>query len=427
MYKAAIIADDFSSVTDCGVQFAKRGLSTIAMAEMPKGKFPCCEVLSVDTDSRPLHKEAAYQKAMGASLYLKRIGCERIYKSVDSTLRGNLGADIDGVMDGFSYPIALVAPAFPYYGRTTVDGVHYLNGIPLSKSPVSLDPTCPALKSDLVRVLDGQSKRKVAHIPLVQVREPSVIFQTKIRQLAAQGIGLVVLDVESEQDLETIAAHSANLPDCLVVGSTGLSQYIASAWGIARSKAYAPFPKAEGPVITVAASVSPVTKQQVELLILQPGTHALCMPCWQLVDGGWQQYEEEANAALRTGKDLVLYLDSTPESRAILDKKAMQHGWDKVRLAAEIAGAMGNLVGAVASGGIPGGIVATGGDAAKAVCRALGNDGMELLGEVEPGIPAGRFTSGRRLLVVTKAGAFGTPQALCVSRNFLKGVDHEYL
>ncbi len=426
LYKVAIIADDFSSVTDCGVQFAQEGLSTVALMEMPGGEFPVCDVLSVDTDSRPLNKEVAYQKAKDIALRLKKAGCSRIYKSVDSTLRGNLGAEIDGVMDAFNYPIALVAPAFPHYGRTTIDGVHYLNGMPISESSVSQDPACPVRESNLSKVLADQSKRKIAHLPLAQVRVSSDIFLEQIRQLAAKGMELVVLDVESEQDLKAIAAHSRNLSDCLVVGSTGLSQYIAGGWNITKPKKHVPFPKAEGPIITVAASVSPVTKEQVEQLILQPGTYALCMSPWKLAIEGWQQYEGEASAALREGKDLVLYLDTTPEIRALTSKKAMDLGWNIARLASEIVNAMGKLVGAIASGGIVGGIVMTGGDAAKAVCRALGSDGMELLEEVEPGIPAGRLTGGKRLLVVTKAGAFGSPQALCIAGNLLKGESHEH-
>jgi len=60
------------------------------------------------------------------------------------------------------------------------------------------------------------------------------------------------------------------------------------------------------------------------------------------------------------------------------------------------------------------GIIFTGGDTAVAVCRALGLTGIEVLEEVAPGIPIGemRTAEGKKLWVITKAGAFGSPDAL---------------
>jgi uncharacterized protein YgbK (DUF1537 family) len=69
-----------------------------------------------------------------------------------------------------------------------------------------------------------------------------------------------------------------------------------------------------------------------------------------------------------------------------------------------------------------GGLILTGGDTARAVCRQLGARGLELLAEVEPGVPLGRLVGRTRLLAVTKAGAFGSEQALVRAREqLLKG------
>jgi uncharacterized protein YgbK (DUF1537 family) len=59
-----------------------------------------------------------------------------------------------------------------------------------------------------------------------------------------------------------------------------------------------------------------------------------------------------------------------------------------------------------------GALVLCGGDTAVAACRALGASGIELSGEVEPGVPQGRLVGGDLpgLPVVTKAGGFGSPK-----------------
>jgi D-threonate/D-erythronate kinase len=68
-----------------------------------------------------------------------------------------------------------------------------------------------------------------------------------------------------------------------------------------------------------------------------------------------------------------------------------------------------------------GGLVATGGETARAVLDALGIHRLRLLGELEPGLPFSVADSWiRPLPVITKAGAFGSPQALIRCRDFLR-------
>jgi len=53
-----------------------------------------------------------------------------------------------------------------------------------------------------------------------------------------------------------------------------------------------------------------------------------------------------------------------------------------------------------------GGLVVTGAQTARAVCDALGIAGIDLVGEIEPGVPLGR-TGGAQLDIVARAGTFG--------------------
>ena len=69
------------------------------------------------------------------------------------------------------------------------------------------------------------------------------------------------------------------------------------------------------------------------------------------------------------------------------------------------------------------GLILTGGDTADAVCMALGMAGLEVVGEVQPGIPAANGIGGRGdgLRFVTKAGGFGDDYALVRSIDFIRG------
>src|ERR1044071_2581841 len=101
MTRLAIIADDLSSATDCGAQVVRSGLSVVVPLggySLPSQARPT-DVISVDTDSRSLPPDHAYAKVKAASQQLVAEGWTHFYKSVDSTLRGNLGAEIEAVMD----------------------------------------------------------------------------------------------------------------------------------------------------------------------------------------------------------------------------------------------------------------------------------------------------------------------------------------
>jgi uncharacterized protein YgbK (DUF1537 family) len=67
------------------------------------------------------------------------------------------------------------------------------------------------------------------------------------------------------------------------------------------------------------------------------------------------------------------------------------------------------------------GLVLTGGDTAKTICARLGGVGIELLEEIEPGIPLGKLVGPVELQVVTKAGGFGTREVLYNALRRLRG------
>jgi len=67
------------------------------------------------------------------------------------------------------------------------------------------------------------------------------------------------------------------------------------------------------------------------------------------------------------------------------------------------------------------GLVLTGGDTAKAVSRHIGARGMELIKELETGIPFGYLIGTNNIAAITKAGAFGKEDSLLKAINFLKG------
>ena len=85
--------------------------------------------------------------------------------------------------------------------------------------------------------------------------------------------------------------------------------------------------------------------------------------------------------------------------------------------------ALQSAAGRLLDTGAPGAVILVGGDTALKVYEQCRAQGIRILGEVEPGIPWGRWIGGRLegLPVVTKAGGFGNADTLCNLARFLTG------
>src|SRR5512136_1164630 len=169
--KIVVIADDLTGANDTGVQFAKQGLKTLVLIGVPASLAELDEdVLVVDTQSRASSPTEAYQKVTQTALLFKdRDRFQTIYKKIDSTLRGNLGSEIDAIMDARGLELAIVAPAFPANGRMTVGGCHFLGNAPLEATEISRDPLCPVTESHIPTLIAAQTRRKVGHVGIKSV------------------------------------------------------------------------------------------------------------------------------------------------------------------------------------------------------------------------------------------------------------------
>jgi uncharacterized protein YgbK (DUF1537 family) len=404
-----LIADDLTGASDAGVQFTRAGLSARVLFEAHR-PLPHAEVdaLAIDTDSRPLPSHEAYARVRVVADALRALEPRHVYKKIDSTLRGNLGAEIDAIMDALDAPRAIVAPAFPVLGRTTVDGVQLVRGTPVAQTETAQDPRAPVHESNIVRLLQRQSRRGAALIPLAYVaRGP-----TAVRALAeAQDAPLLVCDAETDEHLATIVASFADRDDVLWVGSAGLAEHVAERVEPAPGGASRhPLSVPDGAILLICGSLSEVTHRQAAAFAAQPGVVTVRVDPVALAGTRSEHPEFErcrrtVSAALRDRSDCALVVGT----QAVLSADAAQH----------IAGALGQMGADLVRQYQPGGLILTGGETARAVCQAAGVTGIDLFEEVEPGVPLGRLIGKTQLPAVTKAGAFGSDQALVHARERL--------
>jgi uncharacterized protein YgbK (DUF1537 family) len=431
MSRLAIIADDLTSATDCGIQVARSGACTIAIL----GKYGISHnvhgnsVISVDTDTRGVPSGEAYKTVKEAAEKIRADGYGKIYKSLDSTLRGNLGAEIDAVMDVYHFDFSVVAPAFPHYGRTTLKGRHYLKGVPITQTEFAVDPSTPVKEDDLVELFSCQSRRKVGLIDLYILTSGEAEVSERITELKGQGVEIIVFDAQAEKDLDRIVQTISKIDsNVLWAGSTGLARFIPQALNLETNK----FVRREPPIfkrnaMLVSGSTSEKTRNQLNILKAQVEIVAVELRPLEIVLDSRRAKREIANCksrlleALKNGKNAALHVPESREEVSATKLEAFKMGLDHTKIPIMISEALAKITKQVIEEFELRGLILIGGDTAKMVCKELGVFGIELQEEVELGVPMGYLVGTAPMLVVTKAGGFGSPNVLVKALRKLVG------
>ena len=139
MQKYIVIADDLTGSNATCSLFKKIGLRAASILKLQGGVSYDVDVISYSTASRGLDKEEAYKKVSEAIKILKNKDVLVYNKRIDSTLRGNIGTEINAMLDNLEDDrIAVVIPSYPDSGRIVVNKTMLVNGVLLENSDAGL-------------------------------------------------------------------------------------------------------------------------------------------------------------------------------------------------------------------------------------------------------------------------------------------------
>ena len=411
--RLAVLADDLTGAADTGAAFAAAGLRSVVLLSPDEPVPAAAHVVVISSESRDLSPadaaEAIRRCAVRIRIWRGADSSVLVYVKVDSTMRGHPDVQLAVVRATLGEVRALVAPAFPAQGRTTVHGRQCVHGVPLEETMLGREigtsdlatlfaPTAP---ERVVRLRQHDLQRGVDHVA-ARLAEPhdDVVW---------------IADAERDADLDILANAAFRSPLRVLCGSAGLARALVRAHlretGKAGVDVFAGRGPSQGrgvPVLVVAGSRHAATTAQVEAL--QRDGAVVVHPERALLEHGDASSAAptatRVGEALSAGQVVVITTTGLPELRA-----------DGRTLATRLA----SIVSRVFDGAPVGGLVLTGGDTASAVCDALGVRSLWLTGELEPGIAEATLIGGRanNLGVVTKAGGFGDADALRRAAAFL--------
>ncbi|NBJ71318.1 MULTISPECIES: four-carbon acid sugar kinase family protein [Clostridia] len=424
-----IIADDLTGANDSGVQLAERGIKTSVYFQLPKQEKQLNNSIVIDTNSRALTRENAIKKTKNAAQFLKQENFSYIYKKMDSTLRGHIGAEIKVLDEVFRPEFMFIAPAYPRLGRTTVNGVHYVNHIPIAESEVSKDPKHPVKDSSIIKVLQKEVNEKMAVLTTDMIHTTK-IFNMEIENWKQSGVRYVICDAQTQMDLYKAAVKMAAITQNIVwAGSAGLAEALPLVLSIDGGEQTPTNFDNNTQVMTVCSSLSQVTQTQVAYAKEQPNVSGVEINTIDIFQNDWHshkvKYIKRCTDAFAKGKDVVLYVPSDDEIRRKVKKVASELQLSPEQVGEKISGAIGEIAAYIAeSTQRLSGLVLTGGDTAKATAKCLGGEGINLVKQVEPGIPLGELIGTQKTYyVVTKAGSFGAEESIYRAMQALKGVN----
>lgn len=427
-----VVADDITGAGDIGIMFAKSGMDThvyplsdAAAAGRPGVASP--DVLIVDTNSRLDRPEEAYAKVFEATKKLAEAGCVTFYNKTCSVFRGNVGAEFDAMLDALGASFAIVALGFPKTGRTTIGGIHYVRGVKLEQSEFRLDPVHPMTRSDLVGILQAQTKRKVDRIDIGIVDKGSEILRKAIADKKASCRYLIV-DVRDQSSLKIIAEAVKDEP--VLCGSSALAEELASL-----KRLYSPnlgtFPEMEesmpsqrGGVLCAAGSLMPQTAGQTRYL-REKGVPVIELDSLLLLDAQQsaehqREVADEAARRLEAGEDVLIHASNEREKVAETKRLALLQGLDNTKVSRLVSEALSETVRVVCDRTGQRQIVVAGGETSAAVCGKLGISAFRIRKEIEPGLPSCESLEPGRRLFVLKSGSFGGDDFLWKAIGHLK-------
>jgi len=243
-----VIADDLTGANDAGAKCARAGISSCVILSSEQLRFSIdTTVLIVNTNSRHISAQEARDRISKLVLQAKKARIPYIYKKTDSTLRGNIGAELSALLSHFSDLFLPFVPSFPQANRITRGGKLYVNGIPVSETAFGKDPQSPLTTSVVSDIINSQDSQ--------------IAFLVQDRKNPDKGIG--IFDAETREEIADIAEtlHARNA-DHIAAGPVGFFEALLQVWQLPKKDF--PVPTPPSPFLFINGSINPVSLNQIK-------------------------------------------------------------------------------------------------------------------------------------------------------------------
>ncbi len=399
------IADDLTGGLELASMLIARGVpTTLSIGSGAPARFGVAHVFALKSRVAPVSDAVA--STMEALEHLIARDVRQVFlkycATFDSTPAGNIGPCAEAIMDRLGAEQALFVPALCETRRTVYQGHMFGGAQLLAESPKRFDPLTPMTDSNLVRVLQAQSRRTAGLVDYSVVDRGA----EAIRAYCETGRGeasLLIADTLSERHLASLAAASADFP--LLTGNSSVAAYLPPLW-LERGLLEAPSPITlngiDGPGAVLVGSLAPQTAAQLDHFARSNDAFTIDIERSYAGDDVLAEAKAFAAASVAAGRDFAI---STALPQERVDTLQAAHG----RL--EIGGKAEDILSEIARFitfelGVRR-LVVAGGETSGSVVRALGITDLDIGPYREPGFSRAVALKPFPIALMLKSGKLG--------------------
>ena len=422
MQKYIVIADDLTGSNATCSLFKKIGLRAASILKLQGDINYDVDVISYSTASRGLDKEEAYKKVSEAIKILKNKDVLVYNKRIDSTLRGNIGTEINAMLDNLEDDrIAVVIPAYPDSGRIVVNKTMLVNGVLLENSDAGKDPKTPIKTSCVESLIQKGIKYSSTYFTLSDIEQPIEEIVKKIQE-AIKKSRVLIFDAVNNEDIIKISKAIINSDINIVTVDPG-------PFTLYYSKELQKKNHLEKKILMVIGSVTATTKKQIEYILQEEDIFLVKMKVEDFFEKETCLKEiERVIAYIKKGivsYDLFLVTTSPigDEKKADLQKLAENLNTTVEEISKIIANTLTETVVKILKETEKfEGVYSSGGDITIALLEKLKAIGVEIREEVIPLAAYGRIIGGDfpNLKLVSKGGMVGDEKTIKLCLHKIK-------
>ena len=386
MYRLICICDDLTGSSVQAILLRNKGFRVEQIVDWNPSIASSgnADVLTINGDTRRMEQDDAAQTIVSV---LATYGSQPAYaKRIDTTLRGHLKTETDILLRHLPESIALVVPAYPASGRTTIGGYHLLNGRLLEKTELARDPLWPVRSSYAPGCFGPETER----IPIDIVSQGADAVADALMTASTRS-RVIVADALTDDDIDVLAFGAAKSGLRILPVDPGpfTSAYAAQLLST----------KSNPTILAVIGSTSELTERQLAPLAKNANTRVMTLRTDRLVLAATQKITWDIPAGF-SGGVLVLRPGET-----------LERGSEEI-VAAGLAEAGAYFMKTLSPRVC--GVILSGGDTAIHFARRMGISVLSPEMEIQPLMMGGRVVNEpcAGLLVVTKGGLIGREDAL---------------
>ena len=422
MQKYIVIADDLTGSNATCSLFKKIGLRAASILKLQGDINYDVDVISYSTASRGLDKEEAYNKVSEAIKILKSKDVLVYNKRIDSTLRGNIGTEINAMLDNLEDDrIAVVIPSYPDSGRIVVNKTMLVNGVLLENSDAGKDPKTPIKTSCVESLIQKGIKYSSTYFTLSDIEQPIEEIVKKIQE-AIKKSRVLIFDAVNNEDIIKISKAIIHSDINIITVDPG-------PFTLYYSKELQKKNHLEKKILMVIGSVTATTKKQIEYILQEEDIFLVKMKVEDFFEKETCLKEiERVIAYIKKGiasYDLFLVTTSPigDEKKADLQKLAENLNTTVEEISKIIANTLTETVVKILKETEKfEGVYSSGGDITIALLEKLKAIGVEIREEVIPLAAYGRIIGGDfpNLKLVSKGGMVGDEKTIKLCLHKIK-------